>query len=124
MNSKSIRNSNSRSPSNSEKDECSFMMESSIIHEMPESKEKKVLDCSLVLSRNLSNQEIQEDNLIKRRQTLININENQGISEKNEIKLQKVKVKKNELGVKLCDNAINLIKKIEYNTYDKRNQLI
>ncbi len=99
------------------------MMESSIIHEMPESKEKKNLDCSLVLTRNLSNQEILDDHLIKRRQTLININENQGISEKNEIKLQKGKVKKNELGIKLCDNVINIIKKIEYNTYDKRTQL-
>ena len=100
------------------------MMESSIIREMPESKEQKnYLECNLILSRDLSNKEIPENDLCKRRQTLININVNRATSEKNDIKAQKGKVKKSELGVKLCDSLINLIKKIEYDTYDKRTQL-
>lgn len=95
-------------------------MESSIIHEMPEPKEEKNLESSLILNRDLSNKEILENEFIKRGQTFININVNRAKNEKNKIKVQKGKVKKNELGIKLCDNVISLIKKIEYNEYDKR----
>ncbi len=121
LNFKSIKHCRSRSPSNSEKDEVSIYEESGTIREILGTKKEKYneknMGSSFIFNYESFNTEKIKNEFLKRGQTLISLNENR---ERKHQKDQKEKIKKNDSASKFCDNLLDLIRKIQYNDYDKR----